>query len=63
MKACCSASRADQRETSMLRYLFWVSVVLLCTACSDMRLIGKAALRELTADGINVESNQRSYKN
>jgi hypothetical protein len=48
----------------MLRFLFCVSLMLLLTACSDMKLIGNAALRELQADSINVEQlNHRPHKN
>ncbi len=39
----------------MVRFLLCVVVMLLFTACSDMKIIGNAALRELKADGINVE--------
>jgi hypothetical protein len=42
----------------MLRYLLVISTLLLCTACSELRIIGSAAVRELVAEGKNVESSR-----
>lgn len=39
----------------MLRYLLAVSVLISLTACSELRVVGNAAMRELMAEGINVE--------
>ena len=39
----------------MLRYLLVISALFLFTACSELRVVGKAAMRELMAEGINVE--------
>ena len=48
----------------MLRYLLCGCVILLFTACSEMKVIGNAALREFKADGINVERvAYQSHKN
>jgi len=32
-----------------------MATLFLVTACSELRIIGSAAVRELKADGINVE--------
>ena len=39
----------------MLRYLLVISALFLVTACSELRVVGNAAVRELKAEGINVE--------
>lgn len=39
----------------MLRYLLIVSALFLFTACSEMRVVGNAAMRELKAEGKSVE--------
>jgi len=39
----------------MLRYLLVISALFLFTACSEMRVVGNAAMRELMAEGKNVE--------
>lgn len=39
----------------MLRYLLAISALFLLTACSELRVVGNAAVRELMAEGINVE--------
>lgn len=39
----------------MLHYLLWGIFMVLLTACSEMRVIGNAAVRELTAEGRNTE--------
>lgn len=49
------AGRAERAEDSMLRYLFFGFVMLLFTACSEMRIIGKAAMREFKADAVSRE--------
>jgi len=41
--------------SKLLRYLLVISMLFLITACSEMKVIGDAAMRELKADGINVE--------
>jgi hypothetical protein len=43
------------RSVFMLRYLLWGIFMLLLTACSEMQVIGKAAMRELRADGMSTE--------
>ena len=47
----------------MLRYLFVISALFLCTACSELNIIGKAAMRELMAKGINVEQASMVARN
>lgn len=42
----------------MLRYLLIISVLFLFTACSELKVVGNAAMRELMAEGINVESSR-----
>jgi len=44
----------------LLRHLLAIATLFLLTACSEMRVIGNAALRELRADGMNAE--QLSYR-
>jgi hypothetical protein len=39
----------------MLRYLLLISALFLFTACSELRVVGNAAMRELTAEGRSVE--------
>jgi len=39
----------------MLRYLLVISSLFLFTACSELKVVGNAAMRELMAEGINVE--------
>jgi len=39
----------------MLRYLLVISALFLFTACSELRVVGHAAMRELTAEGVSVE--------
>ena len=39
----------------ILRYLLIMTTLFLVTGCSELRTIGSAAVRELKADGINVE--------
>lgn len=39
----------------MLRYLLAVTALFLLTACSELRVVGNAAMRELAAEGISVE--------
>jgi len=39
----------------MLRYLLVISALFLFTACSELRIVGHAAMRELTAEGVSVE--------
>lgn len=45
-------------EESMLRYLLVMSALILLTACSELRVVGNAAVRELMAEGINVEQSR-----
>lgn len=45
----------------MLRYLIVISTLLILTACSELKVIGNAAMRELRADGINVEQTSFRY--
>ena len=42
----------------MLRYLLVISALFLLTACSELRVVGNAAMRELMAEGINVEQTR-----
>lgn len=42
----------------MLRYLLVMSALILLNACSELRVVGNAAVRELMADGINVEQSR-----
>jgi len=44
----------------LVRFLLAMTALYLLTACSEMRVIGNAALREFQADGINAE--QLSYR-
>jgi hypothetical protein len=39
----------------MLRYLLIILTLYLLTGCSELKVFGNAAVRELRADGINVE--------
>lgn|GEM_PF-2828178 len=39
----------------LVRYLLVILALFLLTACSEIKVIGDAAMRELKADGINVE--------
>jgi len=45
----------------MLRYLLIIPAMLTLTACSEMKVIGNAAMRELRSDGINVEQVSFRY--
>lgn len=45
----------------MLRYLLIISALTTLTACSEMNVIGNAAMRELKSDGINVELTSYRY--
>lgn len=45
----------------MSRTLLVISALVLLTGCSELRLIGNAALRELKADGINVVQLAQDY--
>lgn len=44
----------------LVRFLLAMTALFLFSACSEMRVIGNAALREFQADGINAE--QLSYR-
>jgi len=44
----------------LLRHLSAITALFLFTACSEMRVIGNAALRELQAEGMTAE--QISYR-
>jgi hypothetical protein len=46
----------------MLRYLLVISTLFLLTACSELKVIGGAAVKELKADGINVEAYRLSKR-
>jgi hypothetical protein len=39
----------------MLRYLLAIAALFLFTACSELRVVGNAAMRELMAEGTSVE--------
>jgi len=39
-----------------------MATLLLVTACGELKVIGKAAVRELKADGINVEQARLAYR-
>lgn len=48
----------------MVRYMLLVLTLILLTACSELRVIGNAAVRELMAEGISTEQlSHRSQKN
>ena len=54
----CAAAEKGGRSSwrsPMLRYLLIVSALFLFTACSEMRVVGNAAMRELKAEGKSVE--------
>lgn len=47
----------------MLRCLLVISALFLFTACSEMRIVGSAAMRELRAEGITFEQASRVVRN
>lgn len=46
----------------MLRYLLIIVMLLLFTACSELKIIGGSAMRELKAEGVNAEVYHLSKK-
>ena len=46
----------------MLRYLVVIAALSMLTACSELKVIGSAAMREIRADGINVEQTSYRYQ-
>jgi len=51
-------------ESPMVRYLLLGFTLLLLTACSELQVIGNAAVRELMAEGTSTEQlSHRSQKN
>jgi outer membrane murein-binding lipoprotein Lpp len=45
----------------MLRYITFILTITLLSGCSELQIIGKAAVRELRADGMNVEAISYNY--
>lgn len=45
----------------MLRYINLILIGALLSGCSEMQVIGTAAVRELRADGMNVEAISYNY--
>ena len=45
----------------MSRYLLFILSITLLSGCSEMKIIGNAALRELRAEGMNVEQISYNY--
>jgi hypothetical protein len=45
----------------MLRNILTILSILLLTGCSELKVIGSAAVRELRADGMNVEQISYNY--
>ncbi len=45
----------------MLRYILIILSILLLTGCSELKVIGNAAVRELRAEGMNVEQISYNY--
>ena len=46
----------------MLRYLVVIAALSTLTACGELKVIGNAAMREIRADGINVEQTSYRYQ-
>lgn len=38
-----------------MRFLFGMAMLFLVTACSEMKIIGGAAIRELKAEGVSID--------
>lgn len=45
----------------MLRYILIILSISILTGCSELKVIGNAAVRELRADGMNVEQISYNY--
>lgn len=51
----------QQPEDAMLRSISFILTIALLSGCSEMQVIGNAAMRELRADAISVESISYNY--
>jgi len=45
----------------MLRYILIILSISILTGCSELKVISNAAMRELRADGMNVEQISYNY--
>lgn len=45
----------------MSRYLLFILSLVLLSGCSEMKIIGNAAMREFKAEGLNVEQISYNY--
>lgn len=50
-----------KREDAMLRFSLLILSISILTGCSELKVISSAAMRELRADGMNVEQISYNY--
>lgn len=51
----------SKKGAVMLRYILLILSIWLLTGCSELKVIGSAAMRELRAEGMNVEQISYNY--